>query len=104
MLLVLYMNHEPAACPACAAVQLINHGIPEEVTGNLMKDVAGFFGQPLDAKKECGQQADSLEGYGQAFVVSEDQKLDWADMLFLIVRPREARDMRFWPTRPESFR
>uniref|UniRef100_A0A804LKK4 Fe2OG dioxygenase domain-containing protein n=1 Tax=Zea mays TaxID=4577 RepID=A0A804LKK4_MAIZE len=68
-----------------------------------MNDVAGFFGQPLDAKKECAQQADSLEGYGQAFVVSEDQKLDWADMLFLIVQPREARDTRFWPTRPASF-
>jgi len=86
------------------AVQLINHGVPDEVIANLMKDVVGFFKQPLEAKKECAQQADSLEGYGQAFVVSEDQKLDWADMLYLIVQPRESRDMRFWPTRPASFR
>ncbi|PWZ57326.1 Protein SRG1 [Zea mays] len=93
-----------AACHHWGFFQLINHGVPAEVTGNLMKDVAGFFRQPLEAKKECAQQAGSIEGYGQAFVVSEDQKLDWADMLFLIVRPREARDMRFWPTRPESFR
>ncbi|ONL98235.1 Protein SRG1 [Zea mays] len=92
-----------SACLDWGFFQLINHGIPDEVTGNLMNDVAGFFGQPLDAKKECAQQADSLEGYGQAFVVSEDQKLDWADMLFLIVQPREARDTRFWPTRPASF-
>ncbi|CAD6203681.1 unnamed protein product [Miscanthus lutarioriparius] len=76
----------------------------DEVIANLMKDVVGFFKQPLEAKKECAQQADSLEGYGQAFVVSEDQKLDWADMLYLIVQPRESRDMRFWPTRPASFR
>ncbi|XP_021312272.1 S-norcoclaurine synthase 1 isoform X2 [Sorghum bicolor] len=62
----------------------------------------GFF-QPLDAKKECSQHAGSLEGYGQAFVVSEDQKLDWADMLYLQVHPSESRDMRFWPTRPASF-
>ena len=41
--------------------------------------------------------------YGQAFVVSEDQKLDWADMLYLQVHPSESRDMRFWPTRPASF-
>jgi len=85
-------------------LQLINHGVPDEVIANLKKDVVGFFKQPLEAKKECAQQADSLEGYGQAFVVSEDQKLDWADMLYLIVQPRESRDMRFWPTRPASFR
>ena len=85
-------------------VQLINHGLPEEVTGNLMNDVDEFFKQPLQDKKECSQQAGSLEGYGQAFVVSDDQKLDWADMLYLQVHPTESRDLRFWPTRPASFR
>ncbi|XP_066387926.1 2-oxoglutarate-dependent dioxygenase 11-like isoform X2 [Miscanthus floridulus] len=93
-----------SACHRWGFFQLINHGVPDEVIANLMKDVVGFFKQPLEAKKECAQQADSLEGYGQAFVVSEDQKLDWADMLYLIVQPRESRDMRFWPTRPASFR
>jgi hypothetical protein len=73
------------------------------VTGNLTKDVVEFFRQPLEGKKECAQQADSLEGYGQAFVVSEDQKLDWADMLYLQVHPTESRDPRFWPTHPASF-
>ena len=85
-------------------VQLINHGLPEEVTGNLMNDVDEFFKQPLQDKKECSQQVGSLEGYGQAFVVSDDQKLDWADMLYLQVHPTESRDLRFWPTRPASFR
>ena len=85
-------------------MQLINHGVPDEVIANLMKDVVGFLKQPLESKKECAQQAGSLEGYGQAFVVSEDQKLDWADMFYLQVHPSESRDMRFWPTRPASFR
>ena len=51
-------------------MQLINHGVPDEVIGNVMKDVVGFIKQPLEAKKECAQQVDSLEGYGQSFVVS----------------------------------
>ncbi|RCV44734.1 hypothetical protein SEVIR_9G401600v4 [Setaria viridis] len=93
-----------SACHHWGFFQLINHGVPDEVIGNLMSDVAGFFKQPLEAKKECSQKADSLEGYGQAFVVSDDQKLDWADMLYLQVQPTESRDMRFWPTRPASFR
>lgn len=46
----------------------------------------------------------SLEGYGQAFVVSEDQKLDWGDMLFLLPLPVSQRNMRFWPNNPASFR
>jgi isopenicillin N synthase-like dioxygenase len=84
-------------------VQLINHGVPDKVIGNLKSDIVEFLKQPLEAKKECSQHAGSLEGYGQAFVVSEDQKLDWADMLYLQVHPSESRDMRFWPTRPASF-
>jgi hypothetical protein len=93
-----------SACHHWGFFQLVNHGVPDEVIGNLMSDVAGFFKQPLEAKKECAQQADSLEGYGQAFVVSDDQKLDWADMLYVQVQPCESRDTRFWPTRPASFR
>ncbi|RLN42595.1 S-norcoclaurine synthase 1-like [Panicum miliaceum] len=92
-----------SACLNWGFFQLINHGLPEEVTGDLMDDVVEFFKQPLEDKKECSQQADSLEGYGQAFVVSDDQKLDWADMLYLQVHPTESRDLRFWPTRPASF-
>ncbi|CAD6211240.1 unnamed protein product [Miscanthus lutarioriparius] len=93
-----------SACHHWGFFQLINHGVPDEVIANLMKDVVGFLKQPLESKKECAQQAGSLEGYGQAFVVSEDQKLDWADMFYLQVHPSESRDMRFWPTRPASFR
>ncbi|CAN6300860.1 unnamed protein product [Urochloa humidicola] len=93
-----------SACHHWGFFQLINHGLPEEVIGNLVNDVEEFFKQPLEDKKECSQQSDSLEGYGQAFVVSEDQKLDWADMLYLQVHPSESRDPRFWPTRPASFR
>ncbi|CAL4914472.1 unnamed protein product [Urochloa decumbens] len=93
-----------SACLNWGLFQLINHGVPDEVTRNLMNDVVEFLKQPLQAKKECSQQADSLEGYGPAFVVSEDQKLEWADMLYLQVHPSESRELRFWPTRPASFR
>ncbi|XP_062215552.1 2-oxoglutarate-dependent dioxygenase 11-like isoform X1 [Phragmites australis] len=93
-----------SACQNWGIFQLVNHGVPDEVTRNLMSDIAEFFKLPLEAKKECSQQPGSLEGYGQAFVVSEDQKLDWADMLYLQVQPSASRDFRFWPTHPASFR
>ncbi|KAJ1297070.1 hypothetical protein BS78_01G349800 [Paspalum vaginatum] len=93
-----------SACRHWGFFQLINHGVPDQVIGNLKSDVVKFFNQPLEDKEECAQRPGSLEGYGQAFVVSEDQKLDWADMLYIQVQPSESRDLRFWPTRPSSFR
>uniref|UniRef100_A0A0D9XME3 Fe2OG dioxygenase domain-containing protein n=1 Tax=Leersia perrieri TaxID=77586 RepID=A0A0D9XME3_9ORYZ len=84
--------------------RLINHGVPEEVIENFRSSIVHFFSQPLDAKKEYSQLPNSLEGYGQTFVFSEDQKLDWGDMLYLQVHPTDTRDLRFWPTYPASFR
>lgn len=85
-------------------MQLINHGVPDEVISNLKKDIAEFFKLPLETKKAYSQLPNNIEGYGQVFVVSEKQKLDWADMFYLVARPNEARDMRFWPAHPPSFR
>lgn len=86
-------------------MQLINHGVPEEVLQNVKRDVTEFFHLPLDVKKLHAQLPDNpMEGYGQSFVLSETQKLDWADMLYLMLRPTESRDMRFWPLQPPSFR
>ncbi|RLN42365.1 protein SRG1-like [Panicum miliaceum] len=85
-------------------IKLTNHGVPDEVSENLMNDIAEFFRQPLEAKKAYSQLPNNIEGYGQAFVVSDNQKLDWCDRFFLHVRPVESRDLRFWPTNPASFR
>jgi isopenicillin N synthase-like dioxygenase len=78
--------------------------VPDEVIHNFKKGLAEFFKQPLEAKKMYSQVPGSLEGYGQHFVFSESQKLDWADMFYLILRPVDSRDMKFWPNRPPSFR
>ncbi|KAK3147199.1 hypothetical protein QOZ80_3BG0279370 [Eleusine coracana subsp. coracana] len=40
-----------SACQNWGFFQLINHGVPNEVTGNLTKDVAEFFKQPLSHSK-----------------------------------------------------
>lgn len=68
------------------------------------KDMVEFFKLPVEAKKVHAQVPGGIEGYGQAFVFSEIQKLDWADMIYLMISPKESRDLRFWPTRPPSFR
>ncbi|CAK9148383.1 unnamed protein product [Ilex paraguariensis] len=91
------------ACKEWGFFQLINHGASEAI--EKMKVVTEeFFELPLEEKMTCAQLPNNIEGYGQAFVVSEDQKLDWGDMLFLMPLPVSHRNMRFWPMTPTSFR
>ncbi|XP_043817388.1 S-norcoclaurine synthase 1 [Manihot esculenta] len=83
------------ACENWGFFQLINHGVPEEAMENMKRETEEFFKLPLEEKMACAQLPDSIEGYGQAFVVSEEQKLDWGDMLFLLSMPNSIRKMRY---------
>ncbi|WOL10196.1 hypothetical protein Cni_G18950 [Canna indica] len=67
--------------PPSSVSQLINHGVPSEVIEKVKADIVEFFKLPLEDKVACGQIPSSIEGYGQALVVSNDQKLEWGDML-----------------------
>ncbi|CAN0908261.1 S-norcoclaurine synthase 1 [Linum grandiflorum] len=93
-----------SACKDWGFFQVINHGVGEEVIQKMKVDVQEFFNQPLQEKMSCAQMPNSIEGYGQVFVVSEEQKLDWGDMLFILAQPVNGRSMRFWPAVPSSFR
>ncbi|CDP08365.1 unnamed protein product [Coffea canephora] len=91
------------ACKEWSFFQLVNHGASMVI--EKMKVVTeDFFKLPLQQKMACAQEPNRIEGYGQAFVVSEDQKLDWGDMLFLNSLPVSQRNLRFWPNSPTSFR
>uniref|UniRef100_A0A251VAV5 Putative oxoglutarate/iron-dependent dioxygenase n=1 Tax=Helianthus annuus TaxID=4232 RepID=A0A251VAV5_HELAN len=83
--------------------RLVNHGISEAIDA-MKKVTEEFFKLPLDEKMKYAQLPNTIEGYGQAFVLSEEQKLDWGDMLFLIPLPVPLRNLRFWPQNPNSFR
>ncbi|RCV39872.1 hypothetical protein SETIT_9G005200v2 [Setaria italica] len=92
-----------AACEDWGFFQVVNHGVPDEVIHDVREDLKAFFQLPLAEKQALAQGPGGIEGYGQAFVVSEDQKLDWADMLFLSTLPPEYRSLNFWPSRPATF-
>ncbi|XP_015697205.1 2-oxoglutarate-dependent dioxygenase 11-like [Oryza brachyantha] len=93
-----------SACQQWGFFQLINHGVPDDVISDVRRDLTEFFSLPMEAKEAYAKSPDDYEGYGQHFVVSEKQKLDWGDLLHLRLRPVESRDMRFWPAHPPSFR
>ncbi|KAL3499846.1 hypothetical protein ACH5RR_038939 [Cinchona calisaya] len=91
------------ACKEWGFFQLINHEATTAIE-KMKVVIQEFFKLPLQQKMAYAQLPNSIEGYGQAFVVSEDQKLDWGDMLFLLPLPISQRNMRFWPNTPPSFR
>ncbi|KAG0460686.1 hypothetical protein HPP92_020983 [Vanilla planifolia] len=93
-----------SACEDWGFFQLVNHGVPEEIINRMKQNTEEFFKLPLEEKEAFAQLPGQIEGYGQAFVQSEEQKLDWGDILFLGTLPPSVRQMRFWPTNPTSFR
>ncbi|KAK1567775.1 hypothetical protein Q3G72_016499 [Acer saccharum] len=93
-----------SACKDWGFFQLLNHGVSEAVIEKMKTDINEFFKLPLEEKMAYAQLPNTIEGYGQAFVVSEDQKLDWGDMLFLLSQPASIRNIKLWPTNPASFR
>ncbi|KAK1272468.1 S-norcoclaurine synthase 1 [Acorus gramineus] len=92
------------ACEEWGFFHLVNHGVSGQVLEKMKTDLKEFFRQPLEVKEAHAQLPGDIEGYGQAFVVSDKQKLDWADMIYLKIRPFELRNMRFWPSQPPSFK
>ncbi|XP_047062673.1 2-oxoglutarate-dependent dioxygenase 11-like [Lolium rigidum] len=92
------------ACEEWGFFQVLNHGVPDEVIVGIKQNIHKFFELPLDVKNAYAQRPGDLQGYGQAFVFSDDQKLDWADMFGLFTQPTQARDMSYWPSEPRTFR
>ncbi|CAN6291029.1 unnamed protein product [Urochloa humidicola] len=93
-----------AACEEWGFFQVVNHGVAEQAIEAVKADLEAFFRLPLAEKQAVAQDPAGIEGYGQAFVVSSEQKLDWADMLFLFTLPPEYRSLNFWPSQPATFR
>lgn len=93
-----------SACKDWGIFQLINHEVSEESLKSMSREIREFFDLSLEDRKRYAQQPGSLEGYGQVFVISEEQKLEWCDMIFLKALPTHARRLEFWPEHPYNFR
>ena len=67
-------------------------------------EIKEFFNLPMSEKKKFWQTSENMEGFGQLFVVSEDQKLDWNDMFYMNSLPRKSRMPHLFPQLPHPFR
>ncbi|XP_020417720.1 protein SRG1 isoform X2 [Prunus persica] len=92
------------ACKEWGFFQLVNHGVSSSLMDKVKIEIQDFFNLAMEDKKKLWQTPGDLEGFGQAFVVSEDQKLDWADIFFMTTLPVEMRRPHLFPNLPSPFR
>ncbi|WCJ23521.1 2-oxoglutarate (2OG) and Fe(II)-dependent oxygenase superfamily protein [Euphorbia peplus] len=91
------------ACQEWGFFQVINHGIDLNLLENIEEVANEFFMQPLEEKQKYPMAPGTLQGYGQAFVFSEEQKLDWCNMFALGIQPHYIRNPKLWPLKPPKF-
>ena len=82
----------------------MNHRVEEELLHKMKRAEAAFFNLSLEEKKKYAMAENDLQGYGQPFVVSEEQKLDWSDTNLLITFPPEKRNFKYWPLTVPGFK
>ncbi|KAG9459792.1 hypothetical protein H6P81_004300 [Aristolochia fimbriata] len=95
------LNKLDSACKNWGFFQLVNHGVSlERVKGEVEK----FFKLPIEEREKVKQPSGDLQGYGQALVITHEQKLDWSDMVFLVTHPEQERNQNILQKLPISLR
>uniref|UniRef100_A0A803QF06 Fe2OG dioxygenase domain-containing protein n=1 Tax=Cannabis sativa TaxID=3483 RepID=A0A803QF06_CANSA len=93
-----------SACREWGFFQVINHGISTSLLDKFRTEVENFFKLPYEEKKRLWQHPDNHEGFGQLFVVSEEQKLDWSDMFYITTLPLNLRKTQLFEKLPIELR
>lgn len=85
-------------------VQLVNHGVSLRLLEKVKAELEELFKLPMEEKEKLWQCPGNVEGFGQAFVVSEGQKLDWCDLFNMLTHPLHLRNPRLLPSLPLPLR
>ncbi|KAK2352131.1 protein SRG1 [Trifolium repens] len=92
------------ACKDWGFFQLVNHGVCSSLVEKVKLETQDFFNLPMSEKKKFWQTPQHMEGFGQAFVMSDEQKLDWADIFFMSTLPKHSRMPHLFPKLPLPIR
>ncbi|KAF8029371.1 hypothetical protein BT93_E1923 [Corymbia citriodora subsp. variegata] len=92
------------ACKDWGFFQLTNHDVSPNLIEKVKKGTEELFNMPMEEKKKFWQREGESDGFGQAFVLSEDQKLDWADIFYMLTLPASVRKPHLFPKLPLPFR
>ncbi|MCL7034551.1 hypothetical protein MKW94_000705 [Papaver nudicaule] len=93
-----------SACKDWGFFQVVNHGVDTLLLENVKSEIDKFFNLPMNDKAKYGQKEGDDEGFGQHFVQSDDQRLDWADLFFMVTLPHHLRKPYLFPQLPMPLR
>ncbi|KAK0607045.1 hypothetical protein LWI29_008370 [Acer saccharum] len=91
------------ACQDWGFFQVVNHGIDLGLLESIEKVAKDFFMLPLEEKQKYPMDMKAIQGYGQAFVFSENQKIDWCNMFALGLEPEFVKRPELLPSKPADF-
>ncbi|KAL9447709.1 hypothetical protein AB3S75_015230 [Citrus x aurantiifolia] len=91
-------------CKEWGFFQLINHGVSSSLVEKVKAEIQDFFNLPIDEKKKFWQQPGDMEGFGQHFIASEEQKLDWGYGFTMFTLPTHLRKPHLFPKLTLPFR
>ncbi|CAA0831506.1 Leucoanthocyanidin dioxygenase [Striga hermonthica] len=86
-------------------MHLVNHGVPEELTGRVKNAGQEFFDLPVEEKERYAndQASGNVQGYGSKLANNASGRLEWEDYFFHCVYPEEKRDLSIWPKNPHDY-
>lgn len=84
--------------------QVVHHGVSASLLDKFRTEIENFFKLPYEEKQKLWQQPDNHEGFGQLFVVSKEQKLDWSDMFYITTLPLKLRKTELFEKLPQELR
>ncbi|KAJ7537025.1 hypothetical protein O6H91_12G092900 [Diphasiastrum complanatum] len=93
------------ACEINGFFQVINHGVPVELTDRLQQVGRKFFDLTKDEKLAyAGKPVIGAEGYGSRMVLDEAEPTFWREFVELHTLPLSERHYNYWPQQPAEFR
>ncbi|KAI3859013.1 hypothetical protein MKX03_011102 [Papaver bracteatum] len=66
-----------SACKDWGFFQVVDHGVSLSIIEKIKLETHNLFELPLEEKEKLWQKPGDHEGFGQLFVISDEQKLDW---------------------------
>ncbi|KAF7848959.1 hypothetical protein BT93_L1393 [Corymbia citriodora subsp. variegata] len=92
------------ACKDWGFFHVVNHGVSVPLLEEFKREIESLFNLPYEEKQKLWQEPENHEGFGQLFVVSEEQKLDWSDMFYITTLPVGLRKADLFEKLPENLR
>lgn len=89
------------ACEEWGVFQVVDHGLPQELNNQMMREAIGFFSLPVEEKYKYSFETGSLTGYGSGSIYKDDPVKDWREFYSVRGSPR---DVTAWPTQPPQMR